>query len=138
MKKSEKVRLIKIWIAKISNCTKIHVLSCVNSKNQQSDGKSCRKNRSSYSIIYKKTYESHYEWLRVTTNDYEWLRVTTSYHEWLRVRLRMTTSEYEWLRVTTNDYEWLRMTTNDYEWLRMTTNDYEWLRMTTNDYRVSR
>ena len=74
-------------------------------------------------ISYKKTYESHYEWLRVTTNDYEWLRV----------RLRMTTSDYEWLRVTTSDYEWLRMTTSDYELLRVTTSDYEWLRVTTSN-----
>ena len=43
-------------------------------------------------ISYKKTYESDYEWLRVTTSDYE--------------------SDYEWLRVTTSDYEWLRVTTS--------------------------
>ena len=65
-----------------------------------------------WSVSYKKTDESDYKWLRVTTSDwvtssdYEWLQVTTSDYEsdyeGLRVRLRVTTSDYKWLPETTS------------------------------------
>ena len=53
----------------------------------------------SIGVTYKKTDESDYKWLQVTTSDYE------SLHIRLQVTKRQAMSHYECLQGTTSDYE---------------------------------
>ena len=106
----------------------VSILKCLSSlKNSLKDINVIDKrtciNRSLFKqIVYKKIYECHIEWQRMTTSDNKWQRVTTNDIEWLR----MKTSDSEWQQMTTSENEWQRVTTNDNEWQRMKTNENEW------------
>ena len=53
-------------------------------------------------VSYKKTGNSGYKWLRVTTSHYKRLQVITSDKS-------QATSDYEWVQVTTSDHKRVRV-----------------------------